>query len=591
MRKILITCMLIMLALCGTFMLTSCSASLYNMVPEVGENGNLWIGDQDTGILVEHSHDYVKESDGVAPTCTATGYDIYNCSICGAFKYNFIPAVGHTWDDGETVLQATASQKGLKLLTCKTCAETKMELTVVEYSVGLDYEAIKGETEYAVVGIGECVDSEIVIPDEHEGLPVTEIGEKAFYQCKTISSIKLPETVKFIGNKAFSECDLLVDISMPDKVEIGIDIFRGSINVNITLKHTLEYVEAKEATCTEPGNIAYYFCEACNHYYSDEEGINRLYDVIIPNSHDFVDGYCQKCWTVQSEVLIVSIEDTITNLGKFSLGTLENAIGLPETVNVYTADSIMHTLPIAWNLSAYDKSTVGVYNIMGHIQAPGLIFNDGLSNQITATIEIVDYIEGTADIVFVLDISGSMEDEINNVKENVVEFAQRLEAEGVSARWSAITYSDPYDEPGNPNEYTNILLNGTTPWFASALEYQYAIDSINLANGGDWPEVAVDGLMAADSLEKRQDARVFYILLTDADYKTNNEYGVDSMEEAVDIINENGVNISVITDSSCFSTYSYLTATTGGIMSNIYEDFANDLFESLIPIIYEDVIA
>ena len=561
------------------------------VTPSIGENGNWWIGDEDTGLLAGHVHDYYDYSVGLAPSCTSMGYSVSACKICGDEKYSLIKSTGHAWDDGKVMQKPTVSQDGITLYTCAVCGETKAEFVKSEFSIGLEYSPINDDSEYAVMGIGECEDSEIIIPDEYNGLPVTEIGEKAFYGCGSIVSIELPDTIKTICDKAFSECELLINVKMPDDVEIGIDIFRGSINVSIELKHTLVYVEAKEPSCTEVGNIAYYFCEKCNDYYKDEEGTVRLYDVIIPNSHSFVEGYCEICDSAQADVLITDLEETVTHLGKFSLGTLENAIGLPETINVTTAVGETHSLTIVWDLSMYDKSKVGEYTIVGHIQAPGLFFAEGLSNKVEATIEIVDYMKGTADIVFVLDISGSMGDEVANVKNNIVEFAQKLEEAGVSARWSAITYSDHFDVPGDPKEKTTVLMNGATPWFTAASAYESAIASIELANGGDIAEAAVDGLMMANSLEKRQDARVFYILLTDANYKNNNDFGVSNMTEAVDIINANGANVSVITSSSYYGTYSYVNETTGGIMSDIYGDFANDLFESLVPIIYEDVIS
>ena len=42
------------------------------------------------------------------------------------------------------------------------------------------------------------------------------------------------------------------------------------------LKHKMEYHEAKDATCTEIGNKAYYQCTVCNKYFSDEEGLQDL---------------------------------------------------------------------------------------------------------------------------------------------------------------------------------------------------------------------------------------------------------------------------------------------------------------------------
>ena len=46
----------------------------------------------------------------------------------------------------------------------------------------------------------------------------------------------------------------------------------------------MKAVEAKEATCTEKGNQAYYHCTSCGKYYSDEKGLNniKLEDTVIP---------------------------------------------------------------------------------------------------------------------------------------------------------------------------------------------------------------------------------------------------------------------------------------------------------------------
>ena len=41
-------------------------------------------------------------------------------------------------------------------------------------------------------------------------------------------------------------------------------------------KHTLIKTEAKDATCTEDGNTAYWTCSVCNKYFSDENGTNEI---------------------------------------------------------------------------------------------------------------------------------------------------------------------------------------------------------------------------------------------------------------------------------------------------------------------------
>ena len=47
---------------------------------------------------------------------------------------------------------------------------------------------------------------------------VTYIGDKAFYRCKSLNSINIPNSVTNIGNKAFSWCKSLTSINIPDSV-------------------------------------------------------------------------------------------------------------------------------------------------------------------------------------------------------------------------------------------------------------------------------------------------------------------------------------------------------------------------------------
>lgn len=48
--------------------------------------------------------------------------------------------------------------------------------------------------------------------------------------------------------------------------------------------HTMKEVEPKDATCTEQGNKAYYYCTSCGKYYSDPKGLNSISqeDTTIP---------------------------------------------------------------------------------------------------------------------------------------------------------------------------------------------------------------------------------------------------------------------------------------------------------------------
>ncbi|MCX6882628.1 MAG: leucine-rich repeat protein, partial [Verrucomicrobia bacterium] len=58
----------------------------------------------------------------------------------------------------------------------------------------------------------------LIIPKTINGLPVTSIGSSAFFDCRGLTSVKIPNTVTSIGVGAFSECIGLTSITIPNSV-------------------------------------------------------------------------------------------------------------------------------------------------------------------------------------------------------------------------------------------------------------------------------------------------------------------------------------------------------------------------------------
>ncbi len=58
----------------------------------------------------------------------------------------------------------------------------------------------------------------LAIPEELDGLKVTEIGETAFNACTGLKEVTIPESVTRIGEHAFGECAALNSVTMPDSV-------------------------------------------------------------------------------------------------------------------------------------------------------------------------------------------------------------------------------------------------------------------------------------------------------------------------------------------------------------------------------------
>ena len=75
---------------------------------------------------------------------------------------------------------------------------------------------------------GETVPAKLEIPEKIGEIEVTGIGDNAFTSCKTMESVTIPATVKYIGISAFRDCDELTAVQIPDSVkEIGIAAFFG----------------------------------------------------------------------------------------------------------------------------------------------------------------------------------------------------------------------------------------------------------------------------------------------------------------------------------------------------------------------------
>lgn len=79
----------------------------------------------------------------------------------------------------------------------------------------------------------DYLSSEITIPNEYKGLPVTEIGYDAFSGCDSLTSITIPNSVASIGDYAFDGCSSLTSIAIPNGVtSIGVNAFFWCDNLN-----------------------------------------------------------------------------------------------------------------------------------------------------------------------------------------------------------------------------------------------------------------------------------------------------------------------------------------------------------------------
>ena len=168
----------------------------------------------------------------VDPTCTEAGLtEGKHCSKCSEIlvsqqEISIIDCIETDWIIDK---EATQSESGSKHTECTMCGQRMSEEIIpATGSVGLSYAVNSDDISCTITGIGDCTDLHVVIPSSIDGYTVTGIGEKAFAENPTITSIEIPNTVTTIGTRAFYKCTEFTEFTVPESVtNIGTQIFYG----------------------------------------------------------------------------------------------------------------------------------------------------------------------------------------------------------------------------------------------------------------------------------------------------------------------------------------------------------------------------
>ena len=71
-------------------------------------------------------------------------------------------------------------------------------------------------------------ETDVVVPETIETLPVLRIEKNAFKDCEHITSVKLPDTLVEIGNSAFEGCKNMATINLPKNImSLGESVFEN----------------------------------------------------------------------------------------------------------------------------------------------------------------------------------------------------------------------------------------------------------------------------------------------------------------------------------------------------------------------------
>ena len=130
----------------------------------------------------------------------------------------------------------------------------------------------------------------------------------------------------------------------------------------------------------------------------------------------------------------------------------------------------------------------------------------------------------TLDIAFVIDATGSMEDDIEAVNEEATRVVNSIVGAGVSARFAIVLYRDSPAQGDPWSSYVQL------PFTDSATSFTSALASISVEGGGDDEEAVYAGLNEALSLDWQIGRRKAIILMGDAAPKLPDPTGVSEYD-------------------------------------------------------------
>ena len=172
------------------------------------------------------------------------GFSAFVITSCGesSASNNEEPPHIHKWTEINRT-NATCIEDGIINYLCPECEE-RQDVVIEKakghncvdyvcsecghkfYTEGLEYELSEDKTSYSVTGIGAAIDTDIIIPSIYNDKPVRAIDANAFWNCKSLTNIKIPNSVTSIGYAAFYMCESLTNITIPDSViSIGAGAF------------------------------------------------------------------------------------------------------------------------------------------------------------------------------------------------------------------------------------------------------------------------------------------------------------------------------------------------------------------------------
>ena len=334
----------------------------------------------------------------------------------------------------------------------------------------------------------------VVIPEEVTYLnrtrKVTSIGDHAFRECKSLTSVTIPNSVTSIGSSAFEWCYMLTSVTIPNSVtSMGGHAFRACSSLtSVTISDIAAWCDI--SFNDRESNPLYY----AHHLFLNGE---ELKDLTIPNSVTYIRDYT---FSGCSNLTSVTIENSVISIGNFTFSGCSNltSVTLPNSVT-YIGESAFD--------NCSNLTSVTIPNGVTYIERRAF---RGCSNLTSVTIgNSVTYIGSDAfedcsnlTSVTISDITAWFSISFANISSNPLYYAHHLFLNGEELKDltipNSVTYIRDYAFSGCSNLTSVTLPNSVTSIGGYAFMDYTNLTSVTIGNSvtsiGSKAFVACSGL-------------------------------------------------------------------------------------------------